>query len=199
MWRQSFPQDILALSLSFFHRYAICLEEYTFIPVQTGKDLRDELVQPGSDLHVTLHLNIKLRPRGEVSCSGHTASQRQNQNCVCRQVLFHLHHDCLSLLCSRVWCHSDFKAKIYKCHFLSWKTSRGLSSLLPWEPVGLSLSLILTLFWLNFERFISLHFGARQTRVHYHSLLALWPLVRQVISSHFTFLISEMGIIYQST
>lgn len=65
----------------------------------------------------------------------------------------------------------------------------------PRESVGISLSLILILSWLNFTEFISLHFGARHTRVHYHSMLAVWSLVRQIMSSRLTFLILQMGII----
>ena len=60
VWKESFPQDLLALSLSSLHRHAICLEEYTpAAQFRLAKSPGDELIQPTTDLRVALHLKTK--------------------------------------------------------------------------------------------------------------------------------------------
>lgn len=127
------------------------------------------------------HFTIKLRPTGEVACSGSPRC-----NCCLHTSLFssaqQSQHVVLQGLVTK-W----LLSKNTQMPPLFLETPR--------EPVGISLSLILILSWLNFTEFITLHFGARHTRVHYHSILAVWSLVRQIMSSHLTFHILQMRII----
>lgn len=127
------------------------------------------------------HFTIKLRPTGEVACSGSPRC-----NCCLHTSLFSStqqpQHVVLQGLVTK-W----LLSKNTQMPPLFLETPR--------EPVGISLSLILILSWLNFTEFITLHFGARHTRVHYHSILAVWSLVRQIMSSHLTFFILQMRII----
>lgn len=161
VWKESFPQDLLALSLSSLHRQAICLEEYTpAAQFRLAKSPGDELIQPTTDLRVALHLKTKG------VCSGSQGWSKAEPDPMSAFKFFLFHTKTLSFLSSRGWCHSDFGATRHKCHFLSSKTPKGLSPLLLWQPAGTSLSLIVILFWLHLEGFISLHLGGRQSRVH---------------------------------
>lgn len=121
---------------------------------------------------------------------GHTAGQRHNQkSCLYgNALLILLYHTCLSTLC---W---EFGITVILEQYTNatafslgpqeasygWggrgrvgNEEQELGFYLPGDPEGISISLILMLFWSNFEELSSLHFWARHIRLHYPISLAV--------------------------